>query len=83
MGILPLQYLPGQSAQSLGLRGDEVFEIPSLNRAIGGKTMTITAGEKRFEVEVRIETQRERDYLNHGGVLQYVLRKLIGKAKSA
>ena len=83
MGILPLQYLPGQSAQSLGLRGDEVFEIPSLNRAIEGKTMTITAGEKRFEVEVRIETQRERDYLNHGGVLQYVLRKLIGKAKSA
>jgi aconitase A len=44
--------------------------------------MTIAAGEKHFEVEVRIETQRERDYLNHGGVLQYVLRKLILKAKS-
>jgi aconitate hydratase len=82
MGILPLQYLPGQSAQTLGLKGDEIFELSNLHQAIKGRTMTIAAGEKHFEVEVRIETQRERDYLNHGGVLQYVLRKLILKAKS-
>jgi aconitate hydratase len=82
MGILPLQYLPGQSAQTIGLKGDEIFELSNLHQAIQGKTMTIAAGEKQFEVEVRIETQRERDYLNHGGVLQYVLRKLILKAKS-
>ena len=82
MGILPLQYLPGQSAQTFGLKGDEIFELSNLHQAIQGKTMTIAAGEKQFEVEVRIETQRERDYLNHGGVLQYVLRKLILKAKS-
>jgi aconitate hydratase len=83
MGILPLQYLPGQSAQTLGLKGDEIFELSNLHQAIQGKSMKIAAGEKQFEVEVRIETQRERDYLDHGGVLQYVLRKLIGKAKSA
>ena len=83
MGILPLQFLPGHSAQTLGLRGDEVFELSNLHRAIKGKTLTVSAGEKSFELEVRIETQRERDYLNHGGVLQYVLRKLIRKAKSA
>jgi aconitate hydratase len=83
MGILPLQYLPGQSAQSLGLKGDEIFEILNLKKAIEGKTMTIAAGDTLFEVELSIETQRERDYLNHGGVLQYVLRKLIDKAKSA
>jgi aconitate hydratase len=82
MGILPLQYLPGQSAQTLGLKGDEIFELSNLQQAIQGKTLTIAAGEKQFEVEVRIETQRERDYLNHGGVLQYVLRKLILRAKS-
>lgn len=83
MGILPLQYLPGQSAQTLGLKGDEIFELSNLQQAIQGKTLTIAAGEKQFEVEVRIETQRERDYLNHGGVLQYVLRKLILRAKSS
>jgi aconitate hydratase len=82
MGILPLQYLPGQSAQTLGLKGDEIFELSNLQQAIQGKTLTIAAGDKQFEVEVRIDTQRERDYLNHGGVLQYVLRKLILRAKS-
>jgi aconitate hydratase len=61
MGILPLQYLPGQSAQTLGLKGDEIFELSNLHQAIKGRTMTIAAGEKHFEVEVRIETQRERD----------------------
>jgi aconitate hydratase len=80
MGILPLQYLPGQSAQTLGLKGDEIFELSNLHQAIQGKSMKIAAGEKQFEVEVRIETQRERDYLDHGGVLQYVLRKLIFRA---
>ena len=81
MGILPLQYLPGQSAETLGIEGDEIFQITQLQSAIETKTLVVRAGAKEFEVEVRIETQRERDYLNHGGVLQYVLRGLIRKAQ--
>jgi aconitate hydratase len=76
MGILPLEYLPGDSATSLGLTGHERFTISDLGEGINQRTVWVEADDKRFEVQVRLETPRERDYLNHGGVLQYVLRKL-------
>jgi aconitate hydratase len=86
MGVLPLQYLPGQTTASLGLTGEEVFEIPGLARALDGpytssrrltvKTRTQGAGEKSFEVLIRIDTPQEVQYYKHGGILQYVLRQL-------
>jgi aconitate hydratase len=76
MGILPLQFLPGDSANSLGLSGFEKFTILDLARGVFEKQIWVQADQRRFQVEVRLETPRERDYLEHGGVLQYVLRRL-------
>jgi aconitate hydratase len=76
MGILPLQFLPGETAETLGLSGVEKYTIPNLANGILDRQIWVEADHKRFGVEVRLETPRERDYLCHGGVLQYVLRKL-------
>ena len=76
MGILPLQFLPGDSADSLGLSGFEKFTILDLARGVFEKQIWVQADQRRFQVEVRLETAREHDYLEHGGVLQYVLRRL-------
>jgi len=81
MGVLPLQFLEGQSAQSLGLDGTEVFEIlgiDELNSGTTPKVLTVKAGEKSFQAKVRIDTPGEADYYRHGGIMQYVLRSLIG-----
>jgi aconitate hydratase len=80
MGVLPLQFLEGQSAQSLGLDGTEVFEIlgiDELNSGTTPKVLTVKAGEKSFQAKVRIDTPGEADYYRHGGIMQYVLRSLI------
>jgi aconitate hydratase len=80
MGVLPLQYLDGQSAESLGLRGDEVYEITGITELNNGKipaTVTVKAGEKTFKAKVRIDTPGEADYYRHGGIMQYVLRSLL------
>lgn len=80
MGVLPLQYLDGQSAESLGLRGDEVYEITGITELDNGKipaTVTVKAGEKTFKAKVRIDTPGEADYYRHGGIMQYVLRSLL------
>jgi aconitate hydratase len=78
-GVLPLQFLPGESADSLGLKGDEFFTI----EAVKGEprelqvTATSSAGEKKeFTVQVRIDTAVEWEYYRHGGILHYVLRQL-------
>ena len=89
MGVLPLQFVSAQNAQSLGLTGRETFEFSDLNNA-EAKTLTVTATPEsgaaiQFEVRVRIDTPKERDYYRHGGILQYVLRQLAAstvKAKS-
>ncbi len=80
MGVLPLQFKPGENAGSLGLTGQETFDITGLN---GGdaKTVTITATQpdgsrQSFDVQVRIDTPKERDYYTNGGILHYVLRQL-------
>jgi aconitate hydratase len=87
MGVLPLQYQPGQSTASLGLTGDEVFSIEGLPAALSGnsraRTVTVKAKkpdgkEMTFQANVRIDTPQEVLYYQHGGILQYVLRQLIG-----
>jgi aconitate hydratase len=76
MGVLPLQFADGESAESLGLTGEEEFSITGLE---GGdaKEVTVRAGEKEFKARVRIDTPKEVEYFKHGGILQYVLRGLL------
>ena len=80
MGILPLQYQDGDSAESLDLTGREVFSIQGLGDG-SAKQVTVRAvaadgSEKRFQAQVRIDTPQEVEYYRHGGILQYVLRQL-------
>ena len=91
MGILPLQFQDGQNAESLGLKGTELFAITGLARAIEGDfspgaRVAVAARdadgkEKKFEVVLRIDTPNEAQYWRHGGILQYVLRKLLPAAR--
>ncbi len=80
MGVLPLQFLEGEDAQSLGLTGKEVFDIKG-HTDPKAKTVTVTAtapggDTTSFEAQVRIDTPKERDYYENGGILHYVLRQL-------
>jgi aconitate hydratase len=82
MGVLPLQFLEGQTWKSLGLTGEEVFEIPVDDKLQPRSTITVTAKSadgvvKKFDAKVRIDTPVELDYYRHGGILQMVLRKLL------
>ena len=74
MGILPLQYLAGESAASLGLSGHELFNITGVVE--GAREVTVTADDKSFTATVRIDTPKEWEYYRHGGILHYVLRQL-------
>jgi aconitate hydratase len=80
MGVLPLQFKAGESAESLGLTGQEVFDvegIEALNTGAVPSEVTVTADGKRFTATVRIDTPGEADYYRHGGIMQYVLRSLL------
>jgi aconitate hydratase len=80
MGVLPLQFKPGESAESLGLTGQEVFDITGieeLNSGIVPNEVVVTADGKSFGAIVRIDTPGEADYYRHGGIMQYVLRSLL------
>jgi len=82
MGVLPLQFLDGQNAASLGLDGTEVFSISGvekLNEGVTPKEVEVVAGEKKFKAKLRIDTPGEADYYRHGGIMQYVLRSLLPK----
>ena len=84
MGVLPLQFPSGQSADSLGLDGTEVFDvagIEELNSSVIPQTVHVTATKAdgsavEFDAVVRIDTPGEADYYRNGGILQYVLRQL-------
>jgi aconitate hydratase len=86
MGILPLQFKEGESAESLGLTGEEVYDFAGLAALLagkfgGGRTLAVVAtgpnGDKKtLHAMVRIDTPQEIEYYNHGGILQYVLRQL-------
>ncbi len=79
MGVLPLTFVNGENAESLGLDGTETYDIIGLEDGMA-KTATILAksdsGEKKFEVAVMLLTPKERDFYRHGGILQYTLRQL-------
>ncbi len=79
MGIVPLQFMDGENAASLGLTGHEVYSITGLQNG-DAKQVTVTAtsdnGEIRFTARVRIDTPQEVIYMRHGGILHYVLRQL-------
>ena len=80
MGVLPLQFLDGQNAKSLGLTGSETFEITGITELNNGqtpKTLKVKAGNISFEAKLRIDTPGEADYYRHGGIMQYVLRSLL------
>jgi len=92
MGILPLQFLPGENVASLGLTGHEVFEIEGLKEGVAtgfaqGRTVLVRAtrdqanggGVVEFKATVRIDTPQEVEYYRHGGILQYVLRQLLAQ----
>jgi aconitate hydratase len=77
MGILPLQYDDGENAESIGLSGRETFSIQGIENAEASE-VTVRADDKEFTARVRLDTPRERDYVRHGGILPYVLRRLLG-----
>jgi aconitate hydratase len=80
MGVLPLQYRDGESAQSLGLTGEEEFAVTgvtALNDGASPREITVRAGDTEFSARLRIDTPGEADYYRHGGIMQYVLRSLL------
>jgi len=83
MGVLPLNFMPGQTPETLGLDGTEVFDIEGLDNGLA-KTVKVTAtradGHKTiFEAQVRLDTPKEVEYYQHGGILHYVLRQIAGE----
>jgi aconitate hydratase len=87
MGVLPLQFREGQNAHSLGLTGHERFELVGLNKGAAKSVKVIAKGDTghctEFDVRLRIDTPKELDYYQHGGILQYVLRQLAASGKAA
>jgi aconitate hydratase A / 2-methylisocitrate dehydratase len=84
MGVLPLQYLPGESADSLGITGTETFDVTGIADGIEpGKRVRVLArssgGETAFQVIVRVDGDAEVEYVRHGGILQMVLREMLAK----
>jgi aconitate hydratase len=80
MGVLPLQYPEGESAESLGLSGEEIISIggvTALNEGRIPREVSVQAGDKNFTATLRIDTPGEADYYRHGGIMQYVLRSLL------
>jgi aconitate hydratase len=78
MGVLPLQYTGGESAASLGLTGRETFAVEGIENGEAGE-VTVRADEKTFRARVRLDTPREREYMRHGGILPFVLRRLLAE----
>ena len=76
MGILPLQFMDGEGRESLGLTGREVFAITGVENGEAHE-VTVRADDKEFRARVRLDTPREREYLQHGGILRFVLRRML------
>jgi aconitate hydratase len=86
MGILPLEFLPGDNVDKLGLSGEEVYDIQGLteanlaaSRQVRVVVRSTDGTRKEFVVRVRIDTPRELEYYRHGGILPYVLRSLLNE----
>jgi aconitate hydratase len=89
MGVLPLQFRPGESAASLGLTGHEVFDVLGIEAISSGpvpREVTVRAhadgdsGGREFRAVVRIDTPGEAEYFRHGGIMQFVLRTLRARS---
>jgi aconitate hydratase len=78
MGILPLQFVNGESPESLGLTGRESFSVIGVDNG-DATEVTVRADDKEFRARVRLDTPRERDYLRHGGILPYMIRRLLAE----
>jgi aconitate hydratase len=76
MGVLPLQFMSGDTRETLGLSGREEFSITGVDNAEASE-VTVRADDVEFRARVRLDTPREREYLRHGGILQFVLRRLL------
>ncbi|HEX2791639.1 MAG TPA: aconitate hydratase AcnA, partial [Steroidobacteraceae bacterium] len=87
MGVLPLQFIDGRNSQSLGLSGRESYEITGFNGVDARSAIVVATPANgipiRFEVRVRIDTPKEREYFRHGGILPFVLRQLAGQSRAA
>ena len=82
MGVLPLQFKAGESAESLGLTGQEEFTIEGLGKIKPGEMVTVhVAGKDDFQALARIDTEVEKEYYTHGGVLLYVMRQILKSKK--
>ncbi len=78
MGILPLQFRDGETPETLGLSGREEFSISGVEDGEADE-VTVRADDREFRARVRLDTPRERDYFRHGGILPYVLRRLLSE----
>jgi aconitate hydratase len=76
MGIVPLQFLAGETPATLGISGRERFAIEGLDNGEASEVV-VRADDVTFNVRVRLDTPREREYLRHGGILPFVLRRLL------
>jgi aconitate hydratase len=76
MGILPLQFMDGENRETLGLTGREEFAVTGVDNA-DAREVTVRADDKQFTARLRLDTPREREYLRHGGILPFVLRRLL------
>ncbi len=76
MGVLPLQFLDGESCEALGLTGRELFSIEGVENA-AAREVTVRADDREFRARLRLDTPREREYVRHGGILPFVLRRLL------
>ena len=89
MGVLPLQFLPGENMQTLKLTGKEAFHVEGVAKALSGgaramvRAVDDSGAEKRFEVQVRVDTPVEAGYYRNGGILPFVLRQLARAPVSA
>ena len=82
MGVLPLEFNNGESAESIGLNGFENFDIESItkdSRVLSVKAKSTDGEVNTFEVKIRIDTPKEWEYFEHGGILHYVIRRLVAK----
>ncbi len=85
MGVLPLKFKSGENAKSLGLTGTEKYTITGIENGLTpGKILSVTATDDKnnhtqFEVELRLDSKIEIEYLKHGGILQYVLREFLSE----
>lgn len=78
MGIVPLQYLPGEDAESLGLTGYEQYDIAIPENCQPGEKITVSTDDgKKFEVIARFDTEVDLTYFKHGGILNYMIRTML------